>query len=120
MIAPELPRAVDRVVAHPQQQFAGMAAAPAERAVQHAAEGGGQVAAGIAVGYREHVDAVEFVAFGDHPACAGDQGAAQGGGGDGGGRDAGGEGDVGHAASVQRPRHPRLLRRSITDPGRLL
>ena len=70
-------RTVDRVVADPDQQFADVAAAPAQRALQHAAQGRGEVAAGIAVGHREHVDAVEFVAGRDHPAGARDQRPAQ-------------------------------------------
>lgn len=43
-----------------------------------------------------------------------------GGGGDGSGRGAGGQGGIGHAASVQSRPPPRLLRRSIRRPGRLL
>nr|WP_254696164.1 hypothetical protein [Lysobacter enzymogenes] len=73
--------AVDGVVADPLEQFADVPAAPAQRPVQQAAEGMRQIAAGVAVGDREHVDAVERLAPGDDPARAGDQGPAQGRGG---------------------------------------
>ena len=71
-------RAVDGVVADPFQQLADVAAAPAQRAVQHAAQGEGEIVAGIAVGHRKDIDFIEPVAGGDDPACAGDQRPAQG------------------------------------------
>ena len=77
-------RAVDGVVAHPAEQFTGMAAGPAERAIEHAAQGGSQVVAGVSVGHRKHIDAIEPVTGGNDPSSARCQGAAQGRGGDGG------------------------------------
>ena len=71
-------RAVYGVVADPRQQFADMAAAPAERAVEHAAQGRGHVVAGVAVGHREHIDAVQPVTGGNDPAGTGNQGTTQG------------------------------------------
>ena len=101
-------RAVDGVVADPDQQFADVAAAPAQRALQHAAQGRGEVAAGIAVGHREHVDAVEFVAGRDHPAGARDQRPAQRRGGHVGGVGSG----HGHARSLRSMGAQCLLRRN--------
>ena len=72
-------RAVDGVFADPAHQFAGPGNAPAQRASQHTAQGEGEIAAGIAVGHREDIDLVEYIAVGDDPARAGNQGAAQGG-----------------------------------------
>ena len=51
-------RAIDGVVADAREQFADVPAAPAQRTLQHVAEGRGEVVAGIAVGHREHVDAI--------------------------------------------------------------
>ena len=101
--------AVDGVVADPRQQLADMPAAPAQRALQDMAQGRGQVAAGVAVRHREHVDAVELVTGCDHPPGAGDEGATQGGGGDG----RGCSGGFGHDGSLPSGAGIRLLRRSI-------
>ncbi len=71
-------RAVDGVVADPLEQLADVPAAPAQRAVQHAAQGEGEVVAGVSIGHREDIDFIEAVAGGDDPARAGDQRPAQG------------------------------------------
>lgn len=68
----------------------------------------GEVAAGIAVGHREHVDAVEFVAGRDHPAGARDQRPAQHRGGHVGGVGSG----HGHARSLRSMGAQCLLRRN--------
>ena len=76
--------AVDRIVAHPDQQLADVAAATAQCALQDAAEGRGQVAAGVTIRHREDIDAVELFTGGNDPARTRDEGAAQRWGGDGG------------------------------------
>jgi hypothetical protein len=73
--------AVDGVVADLRQQFPGMAAAPAQRAIEYAAQRGRHVVAGVPVGHRKYVDPVQPVAGRNHPAGTGDQGPAQRGGG---------------------------------------
>ena len=75
--------AIDRIVAHAHQQLADVTAATAQRALQDVAQGRGEVAAGIPVGHREDVDAVEFITGVDDPAGTGNHRAAEGGRGDG-------------------------------------
>jgi len=106
-------RAVDRVVADVYQQLADMPAAPAQRALQYAAQGGGKIAAGIAIGDREHVDAVQFLAGRDHPVRTRDHRPPQAGRSHRGGR---GDGRVRlqrHGPQSAAARWRRPLRRSI-------
>ena len=77
-----LPIEEARIVADALQQLAHMAAATPQRAVEQAAQCLRQVVAGVAIGHREHIDAVELVAVGNDPPGPGNQGAAQGGGGE--------------------------------------
>ena len=70
--------AVDRLRGHPAQHFAGVAAATLAHHAQHRAQGEGEVGAGVAVGHREHVDAVDLVATRDHALDSGGERAAQG------------------------------------------
>lgn len=93
-------RTIDRVIADTAEQIAGMLAGLAERAVQHAAERRGEIVAGIAIGDREHVDAVQSIPGRNDPTGPGDQRQAQGG---------GGQGTVvgrGHGKSLPQARAP--------------
>ena len=98
--------------------FAGALGAPAQRTGQHAAEGEGEVAAGVAIGHRENIDAVEGLALGDHPARTGDQRAAQRGATDQRARDFD-EGDIHGLPESAASRWRRaMLRRRNRSPGR--